>query len=277
MLLVFLALSILVITIDYRAGDGGILKTAKQWSMAVVAPIQRGFTTVFRPVGDFFSALGDIPDLQDENRRLKEQVKQMQAENDQADAARDENVQLRAEMNLPKSWWSEDTVAAETFATAAGNYSRAIMINKGSNDGIDVDMPVVTSDGLVGKVLNVSPTTSQVLLLTDPRGGAGARILGVGDTGVVQGDGDDTLAMNFVGKNADVSAGDQVITSGQGEGGGLQSIFPSGIPIGTVSRVEIQGGQTTKDVEVTTSVEFSKLHFVTVLLTDPTGAGSGTG
>lgn len=266
LLLVFVALSILLITLDYRSGDVGILKKAKEWSVAVVAPIQRGFTTVFRPVGDFFSAVGDIPDLRDQNRRLEEQVKQLESESDQADSALEENERLRDTLELPPSWGSMERVSAQVFSSGPGNYSRSVQIDKGSDDGIAEDMAVVAPEGLVGKVLKVSPNTSVVLLLTDPRGGAGARILGVNDTGTVQGDGDATLVMNFVEKNSIVEAGDSIVTSGQSPGGALGSIFPPGIPVGTVGSVEIQGGQATKEIEVQASVDFSKLDFVTILL-----------
>lgn len=266
LLLVFLALSILLITLDYRSGDVGLLKKAKEWSVAVVAPIQRGLTTVFRPVGDFFSAVGDIPGLREENRRLGDRVEQLESENERAVAALEENKRLRATLELPPSWGSMKRVSAQVFSSGPGNYSRSVQIDKGSDDGIAEDMAVVAPEGLVGKVLKVSPSTSVVLLLTDPRGGAGARVLDIRDTGAIQGDGDSTLQMNFVGKNSVVEVGDSVVTSGQSPGGALGSIFPPGIPIGVVSSVEIQGGQTTKEIEVQAAVDFSKLDFVTVLL-----------
>ena len=81
LLLVFVALSMFLITLDFRTGSEGPLGRAKDWSIAVLAPVQRGFATVFRPVGNFFSSLGEIGDLRERNQQLEEEVRQLRSEN----------------------------------------------------------------------------------------------------------------------------------------------------------------------------------------------------
>ncbi|MGH2736819.1 MAG: rod shape-determining protein MreC, partial [Actinomycetota bacterium] len=260
----------LVITLDFRSGSGGILKQAKEWSVAIVAPVQRGFTTVFRPVGDFFSSLGDIPDLRDRNRELEEDNRTLLSENDRYDVLLEENQRLSDLLDLQEDWSAMESVAARVYAPDPGNYGIAVYIDKGTSDGLKPNMPVVSPEGLVGKTLRVTSHDTLVLLLADPGGGAGARIEDVRDTGTVQGNGiGQPLTMSRVGKNSNVDEGDEVLTSG------LDGVFPPNIPIGEVMSAETIGGDTTKTIDVEGFVDPQKLDVVLVLLTRPERVGGG--
>ena len=264
LLMVFLALSLLVITLDFRSGSGGILKRAKEWSVAIVAPVQRGFTTVFRPVGDFFSSLGDIPDLRDRNRDLEETNDTLQSENERYDDLLAENQRLSDLLDLQEDWSAMESVAARVYAPDPGNYGVAVYIDKGRSDGIRSNMPVVSPEGLVGKTLRVTAHDTSVLLLPDPEAGAGARVEDVRDFGTVEGNGSGhPLSMRFVGKNSDVEVGDEVLTSG------TDGIFPPNIPIGEVVAAKTVGGDTTKTIDIEAYVDPQKLDVVLVLLTRP--------
>ena len=263
LLLVCLALSIIVITIDYRAGSTGILTTAKEWSVAVVAPIQRGFTTVFRPVGNFFASVGELGDLRDENRRLKEENERLRAENDQAGQVLGENERLSELLELQEAWPAMDNVAARVFGKDPGNYGEGVYIDKGRDDGIRRDMPVLAPEGLVGKTLSVTAHETLVVLIVDVQFGAGGRVDGVRDTGSVRGNGiAEPLSMNFIGKDTDIEVGDEVSTSG------LDPIFPPAIPIGEIVRSEVQGGETSKTIHIEPFVDPTRLDYVIVLMPD---------
>src|SRR5918998_5575678 len=86
LLLVFLVLAVVVITLDYRQGPGGPLQRVKDFSVTLVAPVQRGFTTVFRPVGNFFSSIGELGSLRSENSELEESLEQAEADVREAEA-----------------------------------------------------------------------------------------------------------------------------------------------------------------------------------------------
>jgi rod shape-determining protein MreC len=263
LLLMFLALSIIVITIDYRAGSGGILKTAKEWSVAVVAPIQRGFTTVVRPVGNFFASIGELSDLRDQNKRLEDENERLTAENTQADEVLEENQRLADLLELEEAWPAMDKVHAQVYAKDAGNYGEGVYIDKGREDGIRPNMPVLAPEGLVGKTLRVTAHESLVVLLVDTNFGANARVKDERDTGLVRGRGSaDPLTMILIGKNSDVEVGDEVTTSG------LDEIFPPAISIGEVVRAEVQGGQASKTIDVEPYVDIAKLDKVMVLIRD---------
>ena len=272
LLLVFLALSIIVITIDYRAGSGGILRTAKEWSVAVVAPIQRGFTTVVRPVGNFFASIGELSDLRDQNKRLEDDNEQLTAENTQADEVLEENKRLAELLELEEAWPAMDKVHAQVYAKDAGNYGEGVYIDKGREDGIRPNMPVLAPEGLVGKTLSVTAHESLVVLLVDTNFGANARVKDGRDTGLVRGRGSaDPLTILLIGKNSDVEVGDEVTTSG------LDEIFPPAISIGEVVRADVQGGQASKTIEVEPYVDIAKLDKVMVLIRDGKVVGEAAG
>jgi rod shape-determining protein MreC len=268
LLLLFLALSILIITLDFRQGSGGPLERAKDVSAAVVRPIQRGFTAVFRPVGDFFSALGEMSDLRSDNRRLEELVEELESQIRRAEAVEDENARLRALLELDEPWFDADKVTAQVIGRVPANWKWAVTIDKGTDDGIEPEMPVVNADGLVGTVVRAEADTAVVLMLIDPLGAASARVQDTFDTGLVEGNGtEEELTMEDVDTDARVSVGSKVVTAAS-----LGGIFPPGIPIGDVSHVGGDERQAEQQLEVDPYVEFTSLDYVQILLEHPPAA-----
>ena len=262
LLLVFLALAILVITLDYRQGPGGPLQRAKDFSVTLVAPVQRGFTTIFRPVGNFFSSIGELGSLRSKNAELEDALEQAQSEVREAEALIEENRRLTAMLDLEDSWVVSDRVTARVIATGPTNFKWAAIIDKGRSDGIRPDMAVIAPEGLVGKVYSVGSHQATILYLIDPRGAARARVDGGRDAGIVRGKGAGVpLVFDYVGVNADAEEGDTVVTSGY-DGG----IFPAGIPIGSIVDVSGDARQASKEIEVEPYVDFTTLDFVQVLV-----------
>lgn len=261
-MLAFLVLSLVVITLDFRSGGDGPLERAKDISTTIVAPIQRGVTTVFRPVGNFFSSLGNLSSLRADNTDLRGRVAELSTQIGEAEAIEAENERLRELLGLDESWTTMDRVAATVIATVPANYRWAVRIDRGSNDGIAADMAVVAPEGLVGKIISVQPDTSIVLLLIDPQAAARARIKEKGFTGIARGNGaDQSLSLDGVHPEANVQEGDEVITSGYDLG-----IFPASIPIGEVVDATGESAAVEQDIEVRPWVDFNSLDFVEVLL-----------
>jgi rod shape-determining protein MreC len=268
LLLIFLALSILVITLDFRAGSGGPLDRAKDVSAAIVRPIQRGFTAVFRPVGNFFSAVGELSELRGENERLEELVEELEALIARAEAVEDENARLREFLELDEPWFDADKVTAQVIGRSTANWKWAVTIDKGTDDGIEPEMPVVNADGLVGTVVRAEADSAIVLLLIDPTGAASARVQGTFDTGLVEGNGaDEELTMQLVGSAASVAVGNNVVTAAS-----IGGIFPPGVPVGEISHVGGDVRQVNQQLEVDPHVDFTSLDYVQVLLDHPPAA-----
>ena len=263
LLVVFIGLCIVLITLDFRQGEGGPLERAKEISAAIVDPVQRGFSTVFEPVGDFFSSLADLGDLRSDNARLEAENREMAERIDDAVAVEDENEQLRAQLELDESYVSMEGLNAEVIARPSSNFRWFVTIDKGSDDGIREDMAVITPQGLAGKIINARADTSTVLLLIDPEGAAAATVRESREVvGTVQGHGaGQPLSFDFVDPDVEVNDGDEVVTSYYNEG-----IFPPNIRIGTVSDVGTDSAAAEQDIEVDPYVDFTSLDFVLVLL-----------
>lgn len=264
LLLAFLALSILIITLDFRGNAGGPLERAKDLSVAVVEPIQRGFTAVFRPVGNFFSSLGELSDLRAQNQELEAELRATRAEVSRAESLVREIERLTTILELDEPWIAMERVTARVSGQSPSNYKWAVFIDKGRDDGILPDMAVVAPEGLVGKVVRADAGTSLVLLLIDRQGAAAARLEDRRDTGKVEGNGgSELLSLELIGSNADVRVGDQVVTSGYDDG-----IFPPGIPIGYVEEVVEDARAPDQTIMVDPHVDFPALlgDYVQVLL-----------
>lgn len=262
LLLVLLVLSVGLITLDFRETSGGVLERVREVSVAVVAPIQRGFTAVVRPVGNFFGSIAELSALRTQNKELENELEALRERVERAESLIRENERLRASLALRESYMAMDTVTAEVIGRAPSNYKWAIFIDKGRDDGIVPDMPVMDSDGLVGKVVGADAHTATVLLLIDPKAAAAARVEERRDTGRVVGNGaSETLSLELVGPNARVFEGDRVITAGY-DGG----IFPAGIPIGIVSNVDGDVRALERIIQVDPFVDFTAVDFVQVIL-----------
>nr|MBA2601522.1 rod shape-determining protein MreC [Actinomycetota bacterium] len=262
LLLVFIALSLVIITLDFRQNPGGPLKRARDLAATVVAPVQRGFSAVTRPVGDFFSSLGDLTDLRSKNERLEEDLAEAESDAAALPQIEEDLAVLQEYFELDKSWRQMDRVTAPVIGRAPSNYKWAVEIDRGRSSGIRPDMSVIAPQGLVGKVIRAGSNTATVLLLIDPDGAASATVEGEGNNGTIRGNGgSELLSLEFIRTDADVNVGDTVVTSGQ-DGG----IFPRGINIGSVAEVGGEEADVSKDITVEPFVDFDGLTYVTVLL-----------
>lgn len=261
LLLVFIALSILIITLDFRQGEGGPLVRAKEISVAIVAPIQRGLTTVFRPVGNFFASIGELGSLRSDNAELKAQLEVMEQEVKEAEAFQSDFAALSRLMELDAPYTAGDFVNAQVIGSSPSNYRWARFIDKGAEDGIRKNMAVINADGLVGKVISVTRGNALVLLLIDPKAAAGARVENRRDTGKIQGNGEDQgLSLELIGSNSEVFEADEVVTSGQ------DGVYPPGIPIGLIDQITGDIRRPDQQIVVEPWVDFTSLDYVRVIL-----------
>jgi rod shape-determining protein MreC len=262
LLFALLAVSMLLVTLDFRQREGGLLRRAKDLAVTVVAPVQRGFAAVAQPVGDLFSSVGELASIRSRNRELQDRLERLEEEVTTARSFAAENVRLREVLRLGESWPTMERVTAEVFAEVPSNYKWAVRIDKGRADGVRPDMAVLDPDGLVGRVIQADRDQATVLLLIDPDAAAGARVEGEGDTGVVRGNGgSEALSLELVASGAEVAVGDEVVTSGYNGG-----VFPPGIPIGVV--VDVGGAEAAleREIAVDPAADFTALDFVTILL-----------
>jgi len=265
--LVLLALtSVTVLTLDYRGGGGGALESVRSTAQDAFAPLQGAADWVVSPVAGFFSTIGDFGNLKKENARLRRQLQEAQADairGADADRERQGLLQLQG-LDYAGGLAS---VPARVVSTGPTNFQITITLDRGTDAHLDVGMPVVTSAGLVGRIIEVSKVRSTVLLITDPQSNVGVRLANSGEPGVLRGGGTGNfLPLDLITTEVPVEVGEPVVTSGLERG-----LFPAQIPVGLVRNVTAPPSALQKDILVEPTVDLVRLEFVRVLLWKPTG------
>jgi rod shape-determining protein MreC len=264
--------SLITITVDYRQGDSGPLAAAGDAALTVISPLQEAVSKLTHPIGNFFSTLVHLPSIRRENEELREQVALLEQEmaTDRADQTR--LAEVEALLGLQESFSERvDTTAAQVIQNGVSNFEWVIGIDKGSNDGIEVDMPVVAAAGLVGHVVEVTASSSIVQLIIDPDSAVSGRLDVSGETGVLEGQGESDLRMTLVDADVTVQPDEHVVTAGSRFGGVIQSLYPPNVLVGTVSHVVSDDAALEKFVTVRPAVDFSTLNLVLVVLSSGSG------
>jgi len=178
-----------------------------------------------------------------ENKKLRAEIAQLRTEQQRYHEAFLENKRLKKLLSL-KEAEPRYVTAAQIIAKSMDQWSGIVTINKGSSDGVNKDMTAITSRGLVGKISNVSGSYSSLLLITDINFSTAARLQKSRAEGVLSGTGFKKCKLKYIPYEEHVGTGDIVITSG------LDKLFPKGIPIGSVSKVEKKGTGLFQYIEV---------------------------
>ena len=236
------------------------------WAQMVATPFQSLFSGASRSGVGFFQYIRNLNAASGENEQLRRRLAEAEAELREARAARAENERLQSLLGLKESR-EYQVVAARVIARDPSDWFDSAIINRGSSAGVERNMPVVTRDGIVGRVAEVSPVSAQVMLITDERAAAGA-VVGQLETsnalGSVRGFGrNGLLDMRYVPGLEEVKQGDAVTTTGQ------DGIYPRGLKVGDV--IEVQPGTATKphEIKVRPAARLNSLSEVAVLLYHP--------
>jgi rod shape-determining protein MreC len=265
-LILLVLTSITLITVDARGNNGGVTRTVRDAARDAMAPVQEAVDDILSPVADWFDGVTQSADLKDENRVLREQLAEARGEAARSRGARREIRELRRLADLP---YAPDLpgVDAQVIAGSPGNFESTIAVDKGSDAGIQTGMPVVTGDGLVGRVVQASRKRATVLLLTDPGSGVAVRLENSGGTGVASGRaGSDLLRLDFVKPEFKVKPGELVFTA-------ASSRYPADIPVGRVVSVKRAPGAIEQTILLQPLADIGRASAVKVLKTTPGGQG----
>jgi rod shape-determining protein MreC len=230
LLLILCLLSLVLITVWSREGTGGPLHRVKSGVETVVMPLRTAgsvITTPFSALGDFFGNITTDAATAEEIRRQNEELKSQLI---RMEEYRQENERLSQLLELRDAYELE-SVGARVISTSTDSWNRVITINKGSIAGLSIGMPVMSANGLIGQIENVSPYSSVVRLIIDGSSGVAAFLQSSRAEGVLSGSADGILHLDFISLDVSVEPGDTVITSGAG------GIYPKGIPLGEVATV----------------------------------------
>ena len=234
---------------------------------SIAYPIQRGASSFGSWIGGLFGGVGELRRASTENQQLRAQVEQMQNElrdtrQKAAEAERLEKILKLSEQTNYKN------VAAQVIARDPSLWFDSVTIDKGRAAGVEINMPVVTPGGIVGRIVSTSPFSAQVMLITDEKSGAGAVVGQLGQSnaiGSIKGMGENGLLdLRYVSGLEKVQMGDTVYTTGQ------DGIYPPGYSIGQV--VELRPGTATQPqiIHIRPSAGLDRLKEVLVLQYRPT-------
>ena len=265
-LAILVLISITLIVFDLRGGDSGPTRPLRAAGETFLGSAERAMATVVVPVRGLLDSLGALGDTDARIAQLEADNARLQAELDTVANDRARVADLEALLGLVSAN-DYETVPAQVVAVGpAQGFAWTVTIDAGSRDGIERDMSVISGAGLVGRTIDVGPTTSTVLLIVDATSSVGGRLSGTSQIGIVSGTGrQDSLTMQLLDPLAVVDVGDVVVSFGS-EGG---RPYAPGIPIGIVTEMRGTEGQLTRSAILEPYADISRLDIVGVVLRAP--------
>jgi rod shape-determining protein MreC len=264
--LVLLALTLL--TVSFRSPTAGALHDVQGAGATALRPFQIAATRVAQPFRDAYDYLSSLSSAKSENKKLKQQNIELRRDTlIAAGKAAKYDALLKLLHFEQGSRFPNDfrPVNAAVISFPSGPFTHSLTIAAGSNSGLRVNTPVVSGDGLVGHVTDVSPGTAVVTLLTDPQSYVAARDLQNGVRGGLKAGPDGTLALTEVQKQFHVGKGDELVTDGT-RNKRFPDIYPYGIPIGRVSSVGVTDTEAFLQVQVQPFANLGSLDAVAALV-----------
>ena len=265
-LALLIAGSFLLLTITYGQSPGGV----QQGIGTVFSPLQGVADRALKPARDLVSWFDETFEARGENSRLRSELSTVRKQAVAGQEALQENAQLRKLLALeggPALAFSPfEPVTGRVIGRSPTFWHSAVNIDLGRDDGVRVDDPVVSGDGLVGLVASAQGGSSQVTLLSDHTSAISAKVLPGGSQGMVKpevGNPED-LVLDFIDSAGKIGAGQTVVTAGW-RARDFASLFPPGLPIGEVTRAPIVEQQASQQVHLRPYADLANLDIVQVL------------
>jgi rod shape-determining protein MreC len=255
-----------LLTLDARGWSP--LKSARVSAVDGLQPVVDSADGFFGPVTNAWNGLFHYGEVADRNKELSARVAELESRQEFLQSL---EVKLGKQSNQNQQEWAPaiERVRANVITSRPSNFEQTVQLNRGSNQGIQPGNPVLSGDGVVGKVVQVSATTATVRLLTDTAFRVSVVVADTRDPALVVGEGpDNPMSVELLYQSNDqrptVFVGDVVVTNGSAE-----SLFPANLPIGKVTRVRQQRGTQQLLVQVEPLVDLDRLEIVSVLLYVP--------
>jgi rod shape-determining protein MreC len=257
--------SFALLTATYGQQSGGLQRGVS----AVFGPLEEGADRALKPARDLINWFDETFDARGENDQLSEEVQQLRNEVAAGETAQSENDQLRRLLGLrvrgelPVGF---GPVTGRVIARSPTVWYSTVTIDHGSSAGVKVNDPVISGDGLVGRITSVTRGTAHVTLITDHTSAVSAKVVPAGIQGVISpevGNPSD-LILDFIDSSKHVREGQTVVTSGW-KARGLSSLYPYGIPLGRVTDATVAEQEATQSVHVRPFADLRGLEYVQVL------------
>jgi rod shape-determining protein MreC len=265
LMIVLLLVNFVLMAFDARdIGTGE--RVIRAWTQTAADFVQSPVTTVSSSIANYFVSISSLRSAQDENSLLKQRVQELEVQLQQKEDLAAENTRLLSLLGL-KERSQYKVLTARIIGRDPSVWFDSSIVNRGSLDGVILNMPVVTEGGVVGRISAVSPLTSQVDLITRKGSGVGAVVGQIGETGalgVVTGSSEtDLVEMKYVSGNIDVQVGQQVFTTGQDD------IYPAGLKVGEIVSVVSGSATTPHKILIRPAASLNAMQEVGILLYEP--------
>ncbi|GEN49722.1 rod shape-determining protein MreC [Alkalibacterium pelagium] len=263
-LLISVILFVSLISISLRSGDN--TPFLQQASNDITAVLGRVFTRPANAVTRVFESVSDLQNTYEENQRLKIEIDKIYERQAEINVLRDENQRLGEELDLQSSLTDYRTISGTVISRNPDNWVDQIVVDRGSQDGVEVGMPVMSSNGLIGRISEVNPTSSKVVLLTNidqTANQVSSEIIMEEEIvyGLISGydSSNDRLVMSQITSTIEIEEGDLITTSGLG------GVIPRGLVIGEVDEVTMDAHGLAQQVFVNPAADFENIRYVTII------------
>jgi rod shape-determining protein MreC len=234
------------------------VRLVRYWAVELMTPLERVGTWTFSHVGGVWGGYVGLRNTRAENERLHSELDKLRLRNRELESRSAEAQRLSTLLNFHDAHPEAPMLAAQVIGASADPTSHTLFINRGERDRLRRNMGVITPDGVVGKIVEVFPSTAQVLLINDKDSGVGALFAVSRTHGVVRGSGDPEPHMEYVVNDEKLQPGDVIVTSGE------DRIFPKDLLIGTVGTTK--PGNPFQVISVQPAARLDRLEDVIVLL-----------
>lgn len=234
------------------------VRLVRYWAVQTLTPVERAGTWSFSKISGVWRGYIGLQDTRVENGRLQKELDELRIRNRELESQAAEGRRLANLLNFRTAHPEASMIAAEVIGASADPTSHTLFINRGERDHVRRNLAVITPEGVVGKIVEVFPSTSQVLLINDKDSGVGALFAATRTHGVVKGSGDPNPHMDYVVNDEKVQAGDKILSSGE------DHIFPKDLPIGTVESAK--PGNPFQIISIAPAARLDRLEEVLVLL-----------
>lgn len=237
-----------------------VLRTVREGSLFVLSPFIYAANSLVETPKNFIKDISALRRVQKENELLRDKISASSARLLYCEDLIKDNEDLRRLLQIKgKNPYNRSMAAAQVISRSGSSWFNTVLLDKGHKDGIRSGMAVVSSQGLVGRTIEVAPHASKVLLISDPDSSVSASVARSKVLGVVTGAMSNMLEMKYIISSSSVEAGDLIVTSG------VSDIFPKGIPVGFVVKADKRDYDLFQHIQVKCSADLSKLDKVFIL------------
>ncbi len=243
---------------SYSAKNPGFASMGTAMLTEIQKPVQQVASSSAVTINELWENYFALVGIREKYEELTERIKALEEQRERQIEIENENQRLQKLLGIVTERRLE-SVLARVIGYDPSNWVQAMTIARGSNDKITRGSAVITSEGIVGQVIAVGPTSSKVLLVTDPSSGVDALLQSSRARGVIEGAGRRTLRWRFVLEGEEVKLGERVVTSG------MDGVYPPGLVVGVVTEVGTEDSSLFQNVEIAPAVDFGRLEEVIVV------------